>query len=116
MRMEKNKIYLGNSLNVLKTFPNESVDLCVTSPPYYNLRNYGGDLEIWGGSIDCEHEWGKEQSFRGKKPSHGKGSNSMEVHSVAKESDKLNWNSGSFCHKCGCYDEETEVLTRKGWI
>lgn len=104
--LEKNKIYLGNSLNVLQTFPDESIDLCVTSPPYYNLRNYGGDLEIWGGDDKCEHEWGESEPFRGHKPNHGKGSNVMEVQKVAKESDETNWDSGSFCQKCGAWRGE----------
>lgn len=34
-------IYTGNSLGVLKTLPDESVHCCVTSPPYYALRDYG---------------------------------------------------------------------------
>lgn len=37
---ELNRIYEGNSENVLKTFDDESVDLVVTSPPYYGLRDY----------------------------------------------------------------------------
>jgi DNA modification methylase len=36
-----NKIYTGDALEVLKTLPNSSVDCCVTSPPYYGLRDYG---------------------------------------------------------------------------
>lgn len=36
-----NKILLGDSLEVLKTLPSESVDCVVTSPPYWNLRDYG---------------------------------------------------------------------------
>ena len=36
----------GNSLDVLKTLPNESVNCCVTSPPYYALRDYGYDEQI----------------------------------------------------------------------
>lgn len=39
--MEINKVYLGDSLEVLKGFPDESIDCCVTSPPYYGLRDYG---------------------------------------------------------------------------
>lgn len=35
-----NKIICGDSLSELKQFPSESIDLVVTSPPYYNLRNY----------------------------------------------------------------------------
>lgn len=41
--MEINKIYQGNSLEVLKTFPDESIQTCITSPPYYGLRDYGVD-------------------------------------------------------------------------
>lgn len=37
----KNKIILGNCLDVLKDIPDCSVDMCVTSPPYYALRDYG---------------------------------------------------------------------------
>lgn len=33
------KIYLGDCLEVMKTFPDDSVDLVVTSPPYNNWRN-----------------------------------------------------------------------------
>ena len=34
-------LYKGNSLDVLKTLPDESINCVVTSPPYYNLRDYG---------------------------------------------------------------------------
>lgn len=36
-----NKIIHGNSLEVLKTLPDESIDCVVTSPPYWALRDYG---------------------------------------------------------------------------
>ena len=39
--VELNKIYCGDALRVLQTFPEESVDCVVTSPPYFGLRNYG---------------------------------------------------------------------------
>ena len=44
--MELNKIYLGDCVNVLKAFPDESIDCCVTSPPYFGLRDYGIDGQI----------------------------------------------------------------------
>lgn len=34
-------LYLGNSLEVLKTLPSASIDCIVTSPPYYGQRDYG---------------------------------------------------------------------------
>lgn len=36
----KNEIFLGDSEEVLKTFPDNLVHLTVTSPPYYNAREY----------------------------------------------------------------------------
>lgn len=39
--LEKNKIYLGDCIEVLKTFPDKSINCCITSPPYYGLRDYG---------------------------------------------------------------------------
>lgn len=34
-------IICGDALKVLRTLPDESVNMCVTSPPYYGLRDYG---------------------------------------------------------------------------
>lgn len=39
-------IYQGDALSVLKTLDSESVQMCVTSPPYYGLRDYGEDEQI----------------------------------------------------------------------
>ena len=40
------KILCGDATEVLKTLPSESVNMCVTSPPYYGLRDYGEDGQI----------------------------------------------------------------------
>ena len=39
--METNIILQGDSAEILKTLPAESVHCCVCSPPYYGLRDYG---------------------------------------------------------------------------
>lgn len=44
--MDVNKIYLGSSLEILRELPDNSIDCCVTSPPYYALRDYGVDGQI----------------------------------------------------------------------
>ena len=44
--MKLNKIYQGDCIEVLKTFPDNSIHCCVTSPPYYGLRDYGQDGQI----------------------------------------------------------------------
>lgn len=45
--MEVNKIICGDTLETVKTFPDESIDCVITSPPYYQLRDYGWDGQ-WG--------------------------------------------------------------------
>ena len=45
--MDLNKIYLGDSEELLKELPDDYVDLVVTSPPYDNLRKYNGVGDSW---------------------------------------------------------------------
>ena len=47
----------GNALDVLKDFENDSIDCCVTSPPYWGLRDYGLPGSLWGGNPICRHIW-----------------------------------------------------------
>jgi len=51
--METNKIYHGNCLDVIKTFDDKSIDSVITSPPYWQLRDYQ-----WDG------QWGLEPTFQ----------------------------------------------------
>jgi len=39
-------LFHGNSLDVLRTLPDCSVQCCVTSPPYWALRDYGVDGQL----------------------------------------------------------------------
>ena len=43
---KKHELHQGDALTVLKTLPDESVHCCVTSPPYWGLRDYGCDGQI----------------------------------------------------------------------
>lgn len=36
----------GDCLEVIKSLPSKSVDMIITSPPYFGLRDYGSDKEI----------------------------------------------------------------------
>ena len=40
------KLLQGDALEVLKTLEDKSVQTCITSPPYYGLRDYGVDGQI----------------------------------------------------------------------
>lgn len=39
-------LYVGSALEVLRELPERSVNCCVTSPPYWGLRDYGTDGQI----------------------------------------------------------------------
>lgn len=45
-------IRVGDAREILRTLPSNSIHCCVTSPPYWNLRNYG----------DQERQLGQEES------------------------------------------------------
>ena len=42
------RILVGGALKRLRELPDESVHLCVTSPPYWGLRAYQGDPGMIG--------------------------------------------------------------------
>ena len=39
---ELNKIHCGDCNAILQTLPDNSMDLVITSPPYFQQRDYGG--------------------------------------------------------------------------
>jgi DNA modification methylase len=39
-------IICGDALTELRKLPDESVNCCITSPPYYGLRDYGASGQI----------------------------------------------------------------------
>lgn len=84
---EQARFYLGDVREVLRSMPDGSVDMCVTSPPYWSLRDYGIEPSVWGGEADCAHEWGL-----------------IDGHPAIE--------SGAFCQRCGawrgCLGLETE--------
>lgn len=48
------RLYLGHVTDVLDQLPEQSVHMCVTSPPYWGLRDY--QTGTWlGGDSECDH-------------------------------------------------------------
>ena len=41
-------IYIGNCLETLQKMDDQSVNTCITSPPYWGLRDYNGEEEQLG--------------------------------------------------------------------
>lgn len=53
-------IHHGHVLPVLRTIPDRSIQCCITSPPYWFLRNYQTDPQIWASEhppCSGRHEW-----------------------------------------------------------
>ncbi len=48
------KVIQGDCIDVLKTLPDGIVNTCITSPPYFGLRDYGTGEWI-GGDSNCKH-------------------------------------------------------------
>ena len=57
----KIKVLNGNCLDVLSELPEQSVNTCITSPPYYGLRDYQ-TAEWKGGDENCEQIWNKRKN------------------------------------------------------
>lgn len=44
--MLKAEVIVGNSIDTLKQLPEKSVQVCITSPPYWGLRDYGNEDQL----------------------------------------------------------------------
>lgn len=51
------QILNGDVRAMLDTLEPESVHMVVTSPPYYLLRSYGTEPQIWNADSNCTHNW-----------------------------------------------------------
>jgi DNA modification methylase len=66
-----NKIYTGDCKEILKKLPDKSVNCCITSPPYFGLRDYG--TAVWnGGDPECKHFY-REAGFQETKQATSRG-------------------------------------------
>ena len=99
--LEVNKVYIGNCLEELRKLPSESIDMCVTSPPYWGLRDYGTEGQIWGGDPNCEHE------FTTSKRKLHSGTNTGKELPHHRNAHKVDWEvEDAFCSKCGAWKGE----------
>jgi len=107
---ENGKLYQGHALDILKALPDQSVYCCVTSPPYWGLRDYGTEPQIWDADPECDHVWGGNIPPRGKSgwhtfehKCHSPGSHKTTIGSTMKEQPTQNPGHGQFCQKCGAW-------------
>lgn len=65
------EFHCGDARSFLKSLSENSVHCCVTSPPYWGLRDYGLEPVAWGGDPCCEHDWGDGTSYEGHRGNRG---------------------------------------------
>lgn len=99
--MELNKTYEGDALALLRTFPSEIFNTCVTSPPYYGLRAYGTNPVIWDGDENCQHEWIDATYVRNNDKTAG-AKQKTNVGAIGRDAPIKN----DFCSKCGAWRGE----------
>jgi DNA modification methylase len=56
----ESRIVCGDNIDVLAAMPEGFVHTCVTSPPYWGLRDYGVPPRIWDAKPHCRHDWGEK--------------------------------------------------------
>lgn len=103
------EILQGNALDVLRTMDSESVQACITSPPYYGLRSYKTEPQVWDGDEFCDHVWGKELAFskRDNRTAEQKIQQGATVGSNQKFNDEnTKGSSGNYCQICNAWRGE----------
>lgn len=89
----KNRIVCGHAPRVLKQMPDEIVQCCVTSPPYWGLRTYG--TEKWeGGDSNCDHVADPKATKKFGNPE-------FNVNRPSREETKTAGYYKDICPKCG---------------
>jgi DNA modification methylase len=96
--IQLNNILHGPALDQLKTLDSESVDCCITSPPYWALRDYKTEGQIWDAVNGCAHEWDITNVMQSRK---GKGHAKSTLSITSSNSEKSK----------GYYDDNTQFST-----
>ena len=100
--LKANRIHHKDAIEGLKQLPDESVDMCVTSPPYWGLRVYGTEPQVWGGDAKCHHTWRKYL----KPAANGLTNSSMRAPTLNGESATRHPQLSCFCKSCGAWRGE----------
>lgn len=98
----KNTIIQGHVLDILEQISDESIDMVITSPPYWGLRNYNTNPIIWDNHNGCKHEW---EEFIRKGQTGGKKSSKVQI--KGEENFQIVKNSvQGFCINCNAWAGE----------
>lgn len=106
------RILEGHFLDVAKQIPDASVHVCVTSPPYYGLRTYQTEPQIWDAVAGCDHQWVNIKQY---KDSWRRGESAAQHHSAAVGARRIRsreevregrWTHTEYCELCSAWRGE----------
>lgn len=102
-QVEVNRIIVGNNIETLKTLPDGCVHMCVTSPPYYGLRDYQTADWVGGNDPNCDHVANSSKTKLQNNPEFDEGRPSREATKLP------GYYYDSVCEKCGAVKEDHQL-------
>ena len=97
--MDEEQLIYNKDCRKMPELPDESIQLVVTSPPYWGMRLYEGQQDIIWSDDNCKHKW--TNCPKSHDPGLHSGSNLGSKQLIGK--DRKRTRAGSFCFKCGCW-------------
>lgn len=93
-------IIQGDALSSLRRLRDESVQCCITSPPYWSLRDYGLEPIVWDETVECEHVFVETRQYRDSPIRSG--SEGVGFHDAQTTKDQR-WRIHGTCSACGAW-------------
>lgn len=99
------KILVGDCRARLAEIADGSIDCAISSPPYWGLRAYGTEPQVWGGSSSCAHEFGPDVVDRSRATPGTGGSTLTGGGAFQAEASRFEKRS-SLCRRCSAWRGE----------
>lgn len=100
-------IIKAEATDYLTGMQSKCVDCCITSPPYYNLRDYGIEPTVWDGDPNCRHEWANEMLVNNTCGGWKGNPDYIQKHGIGRRNPakpvNMRPSRGRFCVKCGAW-------------
>jgi len=112
------RILVGDVRTKLAGLDPESVHCIWTSVPYWGLRSYGTEPQIWDGDQACDHEWGAQQR-NGKRTDIKPSSETTSTGRIGVDDRQGTavLDGGRFCQHCEAWRGEHGLEPRLGmWL
>ncbi len=95
-------LLIGDCLEKIKEIPSESVDCCISSPPYWGLRDYGTGEWKGGNNPECDHS-----AIRRKTRKERGGLSELQAGNEGGFGDESKW-TDDICPDCGAKYEDPQ--------